>query len=127
MQRATLPTAFALALLLGAFAAQPASAVQGCKKDKDAICPFIFAPVVCDNGKTYSNQCFATADCATGCVPADEPTASPAAAGGECKNSGILCPTVYDPVICNDGQVYSNACFARQACAHGCKAFEVTP
>lgn len=33
---------------------------------------------------------------------------------------GILCPTYYDPVICSDGKVYSNACFANAACATGC-------
>ena len=33
---------------------------------------------------------------------------------------GILCPDVWDPVICSNGQVYSNACYARAACAHGC-------
>jgi Kazal-type serine protease inhibitor domain len=42
----------------------------GCHKVKNPICPAIFAPVVCDNGKTYSNSCFAAADCATGCVSA---------------------------------------------------------
>lgn len=35
----------------------------------------------------------------------------------------ILCPTVYDPVICNDGVVYSNDCFARAACAKGCQPY----
>lgn len=42
----------------------------GCHKNPHPICPAIFDPVVCDNGKTYSNQCFANADCATGCVSA---------------------------------------------------------
>ena len=41
----------------------------GCHKDPNAICPLIFAPVQCDHNKTYSNQCFADADCATNCVP----------------------------------------------------------
>jgi hypothetical protein len=40
----------------------------GCHKNPHPICPAIFAPVQCDNGKTYSNQCFADADCATNCV-----------------------------------------------------------
>jgi hypothetical protein len=40
----------------------------GCHKNNNPICPAIFAPVTCDNGKTYTNQCFADADCATGCV-----------------------------------------------------------
>lgn len=32
-------------------------------------CPKIYAPVVCDNGKTYANQCLADRANATGCVP----------------------------------------------------------
>ena len=33
------------------------------------ICPKVYAPVVCDNGRTYPNQCIA--DCRNGrnCVP----------------------------------------------------------
>lgn len=42
-----------------------------CKPDPNAICPLIYAPVTCSNGQTYSNQCFADANCATGCRPAD--------------------------------------------------------
>ena len=30
------------------------------------------------------------------------------------------CPMVYDPVVCSDGQVYSNACVARCEGARGC-------
>jgi hypothetical protein len=47
-------------------------------------------------------------------------TGSPvlAACGG-----GGACPTVYDPVICNDGVIYSNSCFANLACAKGCKPY----
>ena len=32
------------------------------------ICQEIYAPVVCSNGKTYPNQCYADRACATGCV-----------------------------------------------------------
>ena len=38
----------------------------------------------------------------------------------KCPREGILCPTVYDPVLCSNGNVYSNACFANVACATGC-------
>ena len=31
-----------------------------------------------------------------------------------------LCPENYNPVICSDGVVYGNACFAAQAHATGC-------
>lgn len=46
------------------------SLAKRCVPDPDAICPLIFAPVTCNNGVTYSNQCFADADCARGCRPA---------------------------------------------------------
>lgn len=64
-------TKLMLAVLLctGAFSlASPSLAVPGCKKDPNAICPLIFAPVQCDHNKTYTNQCFADADCATNCM-----------------------------------------------------------
>jgi hypothetical protein len=32
----------------------------------------------------------------------------------------IQCPDVWDPVICDDGVVYSNSCYAYRACATGC-------
>ena len=43
---------------------------------------------------------------------------SPAAASN-CPRP-ILCPDVWDPVICSDGHVYSNGCYAYRACATGC-------
>jgi hypothetical protein len=38
---------------------------------------------------------------------------------GGCNHHGN-CPENYDPVICSNGVVYSNACFAGLACATGC-------
>lgn len=38
----------------------------------------------------------------------------------KCPREGILCTLQYDPVICSNGQVYSNACFAYVDCAEGC-------
>ena len=35
-------------------------------------CPQIWAPVICDNGRVYPNQCYADRNHATGCVPWDE-------------------------------------------------------
>jgi len=32
-------------------------------------CPLLYAPVLCDNGRVYSNQCFATCAHAKNCVP----------------------------------------------------------
>ena len=33
------------------------------------ICPQVYAPVKCSNGKTYPNSCVASCQHATGCVP----------------------------------------------------------
>jgi hypothetical protein len=49
--------------------------------------------------------------------------AVPSEAKPKCPKEGILCPALYDPVICSDGQVYSNACYANVACATGCVAY----
>lgn len=36
---------------------------------------------------------------------------------------GVVCPTVYQPVICENGQVYMNICFANKDCQKDCKPF----
>ena len=33
---------------------------------------------------------------------------------------GFECPDVWDPVICSNGQIYSNFCYASRAGATGC-------
>ena len=33
------------------------------------LCPQIYAPVICDNGKVYPNQCYADKAHAQNCVP----------------------------------------------------------
>ena len=38
----------------------------------------------------------------------------------QCPRKGILCTDQYDPVICSNGKVYSNSCYAYVACATGC-------
>lgn len=40
--------------------------------------------------------------------------------GGSGCPRDILCADIYDPVICDDGQIYGNACYAFQQCATGC-------
>ena len=37
-----------------------------------------------------------------------------------CKYALIMCLDVWNPVVCSDGKVYSNACYAKRACATGC-------
>lgn len=48
-------------------------------------------------------------------------TAATLAAGG--GGGGYECPDVWDPVICSNGQVYSNYCYASKAKATGCIPF----
>ncbi|MCO6438285.1 MAG: hypothetical protein J5J06_14415 [Phycisphaerae bacterium] len=40
--------------------------------------------------------------------------------GSGCPRTGIYCLDVWDPVICDNGVVYSNDCYAYVACATGC-------
>lgn len=53
----------------GAMGSNVAQADQ-CVPDPNVICPAIYSPVICNNGVTYSNSCFASAACAKGCRPA---------------------------------------------------------
>ena len=48
--------------------------------------------------------------------------ASSAAArkGGGGGGGGIECPDVWNPVLCSDGNIYSNGCYALKAGATGC-------
>ena len=91
-------------------------------------CPMIWDPVICNDGVVYSNSCVAKQNCAKGCVPYDD--GGPIIAGDkkkpgldDCPRTGVMCPDVWDPVICDDGQVYSNACYAWVWCATGCEPY----
>ena len=44
----------------------------------------------------------------------------PGSGGGTGCPRDILCPDVMAPVICSDGNVYSNGCEAYKACAEDC-------
>jgi hypothetical protein len=52
-----------LGLVAGAFAVFSEVEAGNCR------CPAIWAPVICDNGKTYPNQCYADCQHARNCVP----------------------------------------------------------
>lgn len=54
---------------------------------------------------------------ALGALSISSPT--PAEAVAACPRN-IQCLDVWDPVICSNGQIYSNACYAHRACATGC-------
>lgn len=69
MFRRTVKLVFGSAIATVVFAAAftlsaPAHAVIG-----HCICPDVYAPVKCSNGRTYPNACVASCNRATGCVP----------------------------------------------------------
>jgi hypothetical protein len=66
MKRATTMRLFLLGLALTG-AVGTASHADQCVPNPDPICPRIYAPVTCNDGVTYSNQCYADAACAKGC------------------------------------------------------------
>lgn len=53
----------AVIVVAGLTLATDASAAGACR------CPLIYAPVACDHGKTYPNQCVADCHNAKNCVP----------------------------------------------------------
>lgn len=67
--------ALAAAALMGTLAygrkpPPPPPPPVGCPKD--IVCLDVWLPVICANGVTYSNQCYADRACAPGpCVPAN--------------------------------------------------------
>lgn len=44
----------------------------------------------------------------------------PGGGGGPCHPE-IMCPMIWDPVICEDGKIYSNACVAYVWCQEDCE------
>ena len=59
-----------LALLAGSIAVGLLDSGSTARAEAAACrCPLIYAPVVCDNGKTYPNQCVADCHHAKNCVP----------------------------------------------------------
>jgi hypothetical protein len=70
MKKATMIRALLLGLALTGGMGS-VSYADRCVPNPNPICPLIFAPVTCaSTGETYSNECFAAADCARGCRPA---------------------------------------------------------
>jgi hypothetical protein len=68
MKKASLKLLFAAAMMVGALGIPaPSKAVPFCNHHGN--CPEVYQPVICSNGVVYSNSCFASLDCATGCVP----------------------------------------------------------
>lgn len=77
MKRLSLKFAMAAALTVAALSipgptqASPLGSGSGCPRP--GACPLNYAPVICSDGVVYSNSCFASLACATGCVPYADP------------------------------------------------------
>jgi len=56
--------ALVAALVIGIAAVLPPPVQAG-----PCFCPLVYAPVICDHGKTYPNQCVADCHNAKNCVP----------------------------------------------------------
>lgn len=63
-------TAVVVAVALGLVALMTTSATPA--DAAPCICPKIWAPVTCSNGKTYPNQCVANCHHAKNCVPSGD-------------------------------------------------------
>jgi hypothetical protein len=46
-----------------------ATSHEASAKPGPKVCPEVYAPVICSNGRVYVNQCYADKARATGCVP----------------------------------------------------------
>jgi len=66
--RRTMAAVFVVALALAAVLGVAASFTQVEAKGP-CRCPLIYAPVQCDNGKIFANQCLADCRNAKNCVP----------------------------------------------------------
>lgn len=62
-------TAAMVGLLLGAPTVDKAKIDKGPSVSPEKACPLIYAPVICDGGKIYPNQCEADQHHAKNCVP----------------------------------------------------------
>jgi len=54
---------------------------------------------------------------------ASYPTIQSKPADGECKFANLECPNVWAPVACKKGGWFENRCYAKRACAKGCRNF----
>ncbi|MCI0408184.1 MAG: hypothetical protein L0191_06425 [Acidobacteria bacterium] len=73
MTRILIVTGLALGLLTGGPVVGKGTPASGSgpqiQAEGAAKCPLLYAPVICDNGKTYPNQCWADRHHAQNCVP----------------------------------------------------------
>ena len=69
MLRLIFASAALVGLLLGVPAVDKARVDKGPSLTTEAACPLIYAPVICDKGRIYPNQCVADQHHAKNCVP----------------------------------------------------------
>jgi len=73
MSRILIVTGVALGLMAGGILGGKGIPTQGggpqVQPSAEARCPLVYAPVICDNGKTYPNQCVADQHHAKNCRP----------------------------------------------------------
>jgi len=113
-----------------AYAKKPGGGINQCPRT-GVMCYDLWDPVICDDGNVYSNSCYAWVACAEGCEPYGdggpivvEAKGKPGGGGiDQCPRKGVACIDLWDPVICDDGNVYSNGCYAWVACAEGCEPY----
>ena len=83
------------------------------------LCPMVYAPVKCDNGNAYSNDCLAKCDSAENCKNEDLTTFPPTdfPIHGHTVPMSCMCMEIYQPVKCGETD-FSNMCKAN------CKGFQ---
>jgi len=69
MTRIFIVTGLALGLLTSGPIVSKGKPVSGGTPQIEGRCPLVYAPVICDNGKTYPNPCYAEQHHAKNCVP----------------------------------------------------------